>query len=75
MQSAYDTLWDGHEQARSAIERERDSNKHQLEEVVRVLKERGLYEEIVREANGGVVPVKMLNLVFGDQGPTLLDEY
>ena len=40
-----------------------------------MLKERGLYEEVIREANGGVIPVKMLNMVFGDQGPTLLDEY
>lgn len=40
-----------------------------------MLKERGLYEEVIREANGGVIPVKMLNMVVGDQGPTLLDEY
>ena len=34
-----------------------------------------MYEEVIREANGGVIPIKMLNMVFGNEGPTLLDEY
>lgn len=40
-----------------------------------MLKNRGEYEEVLKEANGGILPVNMINLVFGDQGPTLLDEY
>ena len=40
-----------------------------------MLKNRDIYEDVIREVNGGVMPVKMLSMVFGDQEPTLLDEY
>ena len=42
--------------------------------MVKVLKQQGQYEQVVREANGGALPVRMLNSVFGDAGPSVLDE-
>lgn len=35
------------------MEKERDSQKHQLEEIIRVLKNRDIYLDIIREVNGG----------------------
>ena len=73
--SAYETLWEGHEQARAAIEKDRDSHKHQLQEMIKVLKSRELYEDVIREANGGIMPIQLHNHAFGEQAPSVLDEY
>jgi len=52
-----------------------------LEELVKVLKQRNIFEDIVKEINGGVLPeqsddgVKIFDTVFGNSGPTILEEY
>ena len=45
------------------------------------MKQRNLFEDIVKEINGGVLPdqsgdgVKIFDTVFGSSGPTILEEY
>ena len=49
---------------------------------MKVLKQRNIFEEIVREINGGAMPeqsedgsVNIFDTVFGNSGPTILEEY
>ena len=56
--------------------------KYSMEELVKVLKARAIFEDIVKEINGGVLPsqtdedgVKIFDTVFGNAGPTVLEEY
>ena len=56
--------------------------KYSLEELAKKLKERNLFEEIVREINNGHLPeqsedggVTIFDSVFGNAGPTVLEEY
>jgi len=52
-----------------------------LEELVKILKQRDLFEDIVRQINGGVFPnqsedtIQIFDTVFGNAGPTVLEEY
>lgn len=56
--------------------------KYSLEELVKKLKSRNLFEEIVKEINDGHMPaqaedgsVTIFDAVFGNAGPTVLEEY
>ena len=48
---------------------------------MKVLKGRNIFEDVVKEINGGVLPeqsedgVKIFDTVFGNAGPTILEEY
>lgn len=63
------------------MQKDRDFQKYSLEELVKVLKERNLFEDIVKQINGGVLPqqsedgVQIFDTVFGNSGPTILEEY
>ena len=57
--SAYETLQDQSQQAQIAqfeLQKDRDFQKYSLEELVKALKQRNIFEEIVREINGGAMP-------------------
>ena len=81
---SYETLQDQHQQMQIAqfdLQKDRDYQRYSLEELVKVLKKRNLFEDIVKEINGGVLPkqsedgVKIFDTVFGNAGPTVLEEY
>ena len=63
------------------MQKDRDFQKYSLEEIVKTLKKRNLFEDIVKEINGGVMPeqsddtVNIFDTVFGNSGPTILEEY
>ena len=63
------------------MQKDRDFQKYSLEEIVKALKKRNLFEDIVKEINGGVMPeqsddtVNIFDTVFGNSGPTILEEY
>lgn len=82
--SAFETLQDQYQQAQISqfeLQKDRDFQKYSLEELVKVLKQRNLFEDIVKEINGGVLPeqsddgVNIFDTVFGNAGPTILEEY
>ena len=65
------------------MQKERDISRYKLESVVKVLKDRKIFEDIVKEINGGVVPeqptdgseTQIFDTVFGNSGPTIMEEY
>ena len=66
---------------RRETQKERDICRFQLETVIAALKKKNLYEEIVKEINGGVMPDQtdadsnVFDAAFGNSGPTVLEEY
>ena len=65
------------------MQKDRDICRFQLESIIDVLKKRKLYEEVVKEINGGAMPSQtgdstesqIFDAAFGNSGPTVLEEY
>ena len=65
------------------MQKDRDICRFQLETIIDVLKKKKLYDEVVKEINGGVMPpqtgesteASVFDTAFGNSGPTVLEEY
>ena len=86
MTSKYDALNDQYSQTQIQqfeVQKDRDICRFQLETIIDVLKKKKLYDEVVKEINGGVMPTQtgesteasVFDTAFGNSGPTVLEEY
>ena len=65
------------------LQKDGDLSRYKLESMITVLKKRNLFESVIKEINGGVMPEQqddgsgsqIFDTVFGNAGPTILEEY